>query len=85
MNNNNPGQGENQPQQNQPTGGNQNQGNQNPLGGNNNRRQGRNNNTIKTTFPCALYGDFGHYTHHCPQIADFKWLKDSSSLPHPPA
>jgi hypothetical protein len=27
----------------------------------------------------------GHYTHHCPQIADFKWLKDSGSLPHSPA
>jgi hypothetical protein len=83
--NNNPGQGENQPQQNQPTGGNQNQGNQNPHGGNNNKRQGRNNKTIKTTFPCALCGEFGHYTHHSPQIADFKWLKDSGGLPHPPA
>jgi hypothetical protein len=31
-NNNNPGQGGNQPQQNQPTRGNQNQGNQNPRG-----------------------------------------------------
>jgi hypothetical protein len=84
-NNNNPGQGENQPQQNQPTGGNQNQGNQNPQGGNNNRHQWRNRNTIKTSFPCALCSEFGHYTHHFPQIADFKWLKDSGSLPHPPA
>jgi hypothetical protein len=40
-NNNNPGQGRNQPPQHQPTGGNQNQGNQNPQGGNNkNKRQG---------------------------------------------
>jgi hypothetical protein len=45
--------------------------------------KGRNNNIIKTSFPCALCGEFGHYTHHCPQIIDFKWLKDSSSLPHP--
>jgi hypothetical protein len=82
-NNNNPGQGGNQPPQHQPTGGNQNQGNQNPQGGNNNKRQGRNN--VKTIFPCALCGEFGHYTHHCPQIADFKWLKDSGSLPHSPA
>jgi hypothetical protein len=28
---------------------------------------------------------FGHYTHHCPHIADFKWLKDSGSLPPTPA
>jgi hypothetical protein len=65
-NNNNPGQGKNQPQQNQPTRGNQTQGNQNPQGGNNNRRQWRNNNTIKTTFPCSLCGECGHYTHHFP-------------------
>jgi hypothetical protein len=84
-NNNNLGQGRNQPQQNQPTGGNPNQGNQNPQGGNNNRHQGRNNNNVKTNFPCALCGDFDHYTHHCPQITDFKRLKDSGSLPHPPA
>jgi hypothetical protein len=84
-NNNNPGQGGNQPQQNQPTGGNQNHENQNPQGGNNNRHQGRNKNTIKTNFPCALCSDFGHYTHHFPQIIDFKWLKDLGSLPHPPA
>jgi hypothetical protein len=83
-NNNNPGQSGNQPQRNQSTGGNQNQGNQNPQGGNNNRRQGRNNNNVKTNFPCALSGEFDHYTQHFPQIADFKWLKDSGSLPHPP-
>jgi hypothetical protein len=82
-NNNNPGQGWNQPQQNQPAWGNQNQGNQNPQGGNNNKRQGRNN--IKTIHPCALCGEFGHYTHHCPQIADFKRFKDSGSLPPSPA
>jgi hypothetical protein len=82
MNNNNPGQGGNQPPQHQPTGGNQNQGNQNPQGGNNNnKRKGRNN--IKNIHPCALCGEFSHYTHHCPQITDFKWLKDSGSLPIP--
>jgi hypothetical protein len=84
-NNNNLDQGKNQPQQYQPDGGNQNQGNQNPQGGNNIRRQGRNNNTVKTNFPCDLCGDFGHYTRHFPQITDFKWLKDLGSLPHPPA
>jgi hypothetical protein len=73
----------NQPQQHQPAWGNQNQGNQNPQGGNNNKRQGRNN--IKTIHPCALCGEFGHYTHHCPQIADFKRFKDSGSLPPSPA
>jgi hypothetical protein len=82
-NNNNPGQGGNHPPQHQPPGGNQNQGNQNPQGGNNNRRQGRN--TVKTNHPCALCGVYGHYTHHCPQIADFKRLKDSGNLPPTPA
>jgi hypothetical protein len=81
-NNNNLGQGGNQPLQHQPTGGNQNQGNQNPQGGNNNKRQGQNN--VKTIHPCALCGVFGHYTHHCPQITDFKMLKDSGSLPPSP-
>jgi hypothetical protein len=82
-NNNNLGQGGNHPPQHQPPGGNQNQGNQNPQGGNNNRRQGRN--TVKTNHPCALCGVYGHYTHHCPQIADFKRLKDSGNLPPTPA
>jgi hypothetical protein len=82
-NNNNPGQGGNHPPQHQPPRGNQNQGNQNPQGGNNNRRQGRN--TVKTNHPCALCGVYGHYTHHCPQIADFKRLKDSGNLPSTPA
>jgi hypothetical protein len=82
-NNNNPGQGGNHPPQHQPPGGNQNQGNQNPQGGNNNKRQGRN--TVKTIHPCALCGVYGHYTHHCPQIADFKRLKDSGNLPPTPA
>jgi hypothetical protein len=83
-NNDNPGQGGNQPPQNQPTGVNQNQGNQHPQrGNNNNKHRGRNN--VKTVFPCALCGEFSHYTHHCPQIADFKQLKDSGSLPHSPA
>jgi hypothetical protein len=82
-NNNNPGQGGNHPPQHQPPGGNQNQGNQNPQGGNNNKRQGWN--TVKTIHPCALCGMYGHYTHHCPQIADFKRLKDSGNLPPTPA
>jgi hypothetical protein len=82
-NNNNPGQGGNHPPQHQPPGGNQNQGNQNPQGGNNNKRQGRN--TVKTIHPCALCGVYGHYTHHCPQIVDFKRLKDSGNLPPTPA
>jgi hypothetical protein len=82
-NNNNPNQGGNQPPQQQPTGGNPNQGNQNPQGGNNNKRQGWN--TVKTIHPCALFGVYGHYTHHCPQIADFKRLKDSGSIPPSPA
>jgi hypothetical protein len=82
-NNNNPSQGRNQPLQQQPTGGNPNQGNQNPQRGNNNKRQGRN--TVKTIHPCALCGVYGHYTHHCPQIADFKRLKDSGSIPPSPA
>jgi hypothetical protein len=56
-----------------------------PRRGNNNRCQGRNNNTIRTTFPCSLCGEFGHYTHHFPQITDFKQLKVLGSLPHPPA
>jgi hypothetical protein len=47
--------------------------------------QGRNSNIVITTFPCALCGEFGHYTHHFPQITNFKRLKDSSSLPHSPA
>jgi hypothetical protein len=81
-NNNNPGQGGNQTSQHQPTGGNQNQGNQNPQGGNNNKCPGQN--TVKTIHPCALCGVYGHYTHHCPQIADFKRLKDSRSLPPSP-
>jgi hypothetical protein len=84
-NNNNPGQGGNHPQQNQPVGGNQNPGNQNPQGGNNNKRQGKNNNNLRTNFPCALCGEFGHYTHHCPQITDFKWMKESVNGPRPPA
>jgi hypothetical protein len=82
-NNNNTGQGRNQPPQHQPTGGNQNQGNQNPQGGNKNKRLGRN--TIKNIHPCALCGVYGHYTHHFPQIADFKRFKDSGSLPPSPA
>jgi hypothetical protein len=82
-NNNNPGQGGNQPPQHPPTGGNQNQVNQTPQGGNNNKRQGWN--MVKTIHPCALCGVYGHYTHHFPQIADFKRLKYSGSLPPSPA
>jgi hypothetical protein len=82
-NNNNPNQGGNQPPQQQPTGGNPNQGNQNPQGGNKNKRQGWN--MVKIIHPCALCGIYGHYTHHCPQIADFKRLKDSGSIPPSPA
>jgi hypothetical protein len=40
---------------------------------------------VKTIHPCALCGVYGHYTHHCPQIADFKRLKDSGSIPPSPA
>jgi hypothetical protein len=36
-------------------------------------------------FPCALCGEHGHYTHHFPQIVDFKWMKDSMNVPRPPA
>jgi hypothetical protein len=83
-NNNNPGLGgnQNQPQQNQPAGGNQNTGNQNPQGGDN-KSQGKNNNNIRTNFPCSLCGEFGHYTHHCPQIVDFERMKESVSGPRP--
>jgi hypothetical protein len=81
-NNNNPGQGGNQPPQHPPTGGNLNQGNQKPQGGNNNKRQGQK--TVKTIHPCALFGVYGHYTHHCPHITDFKRLKDSESIPPSP-
>jgi hypothetical protein len=85
QNNNNPRLGGNNPQQNQPAGGNQNQGNDNPQGENNNKQQGRNNNkNLWMNFPCALYGEHGHYTHHCPQITDFKWMKDSMNAPFPP-
>jgi hypothetical protein len=82
-NNNNPGQGGNHPQQNQLTGGNQNRGTQNPHGGNNNRCQGKNNKNLRTNFPCSLCDEFGHYTHHCPQITDFKQMKDYVNGRHP--
>jgi hypothetical protein len=85
-NNNNPRLEGGNPQQNPPTGGKQNQGNPNPQGGNSNNqlRQGRKNN-IRTNFPCALYGEYGHYTHHFPQIVDFKWMKESMNVQRPPA
>jgi hypothetical protein len=82
-NNNNPRLGGNNPQ-NQLVGGNQNQGNQNPQGRNKNKLQGRNkNNNLWTNFPCTLCGEHGHYTHHCPQIVDFKQMKDSINVPRP--
>jgi hypothetical protein len=78
-NNNNPGPGGNNPQQNHPT-----RGNQNPQGGNNNNQplQGKKNNLI-TNFPCTLCGEYGHYTHHFPQIVDYKWMKASMNTQHP--
>jgi hypothetical protein len=84
-NNNNPGPGGNNPQQNHSARGNQNQGNQNPQWDNNNKRQGRNNNNLRTNFPCALFGEYGHYTYHCPQIVDFKRMKESMNAQPPPA
>jgi hypothetical protein len=77
--NNNPGLGGNNPQQNHLTG-----GNQNHQGDNNNKRQGKNNNNLRTNFPYALCGEYRHYTHHCPQIVDFKQMKESISAPRPP-
>jgi len=36
-------------------------------------------------FPCILCGELGHYTHHFPQIVDFKRMKDSMNTPRPRA
>jgi hypothetical protein len=85
-NNTNQGQGGNPQQQNPLAGGNQNNGNQNPQGGNNNGQpcQGKNNN-LRTNFPCALCGEYGHYTHHFPQIVDYKWMKETMNTQRPPA
>jgi hypothetical protein len=47
--------------------------------------KGKNNNNLQTNFPCALCGEYGHYTHHFPQIVDFKWMKESMNGPRPPA
>jgi hypothetical protein len=81
-NNNNLRPGGNNPQQNQPAGGNQNHGNHNPQRDNNNKCQGRNTNKILwKNFPCALCSEHGNYTHHCPQIFDFKWMKESMNAP----
>ena len=33
------------------------------------------NNNLRKNFPGALCGVYGHYTHHFPQIIDFKWMK----------
>jgi hypothetical protein len=65
-NNNNPDQEEirtNPSRTNLPRG-NQHQGNQNPQGRNKNKHQGKNNNNIRTNFPCALCSEYDHYTHH---------------------
>jgi hypothetical protein len=83
LNNNNPGPGGNNPQHNHTTRGNQNQGNQNPQGDNNNKQQGKNNKNLRTNFPWALCFEYGHYTHHFPQIYDFKWMKESMNPPCP--
>jgi hypothetical protein len=66
-----------------PLGATRTKGTKTPKGAITTNAKGRNN--VKTIFPCALCGEFGHYTHHFPQIADFKWLKDLGSLPHSPA
>jgi hypothetical protein len=44
-----------------------------------------NNKNIQTKFPCSLCSEYGHYTHHFPQILDFKWMKEFGNGPHPPA
>jgi hypothetical protein len=75
---------QNHPQHNQPTGGNHNHRKHNPQGGNQNKRQGNTNNNLQKNFPCSLYGVYGHYTLHFPQITDFKLMKYSISGPHPP-
>jgi hypothetical protein len=75
QNNNNPGLGGNNPQQNQPVGGNQKQGKQNP--------QEDNNNNLQKKFHCTLCSEHFHYTHHFPQIFEFKWMKDPMNIPRP--
>jgi hypothetical protein len=86
QNNKNLGPGGNNPQQNHPARGNDNQGNLNLQGGSNNNQpqQGKTKN-LKTNFPCALCGEYGHYTHHCPQIADYKQMEVSMNTQRPPA
>jgi hypothetical protein len=78
------GQGGNPQQQNPPAKGNQNQASQNPQGGNNNGQlcQRRNNN-LGTNFHCALCGKYVHYTHHFPQIIDYKRMKEAMNPPRP--
>jgi hypothetical protein len=34
-------------------------------------------------LPYAIYVEHGHYTHHCPQISNFKQMKDSMNAPCP--
>jgi hypothetical protein len=69
QNNDNLGPGGNDPH-NHPAGGHQ---YQDPQGGTNNNQpqQGKKKN-LRTNFPCAICGEYGHYTHHCPQIPDLQ-------------
>jgi hypothetical protein len=46
---------------------------------NNQPRKWKNNNLINK-FPFTLCGEYGHYTHHFPQIFDFKWMKQSINM-----
>jgi hypothetical protein len=72
--NDNPGPGGNDPH-NHPARGNQ---YQDPQGGtNNNQPQKGKNINIQTNFPCAICGEYGNYTHHCPQIIDLQWMRAS--------
>lgn len=43
---------------------------------NNHPNQGKNNNPW-TNFPYSFCGEYGHYTHHFPQISNYKHLKDA--------
>jgi hypothetical protein len=38
---------------------------------------------ITTNFPCSLCGEYGHYSHHFPQITDFKRMKECGNGPRP--
>jgi hypothetical protein len=81
QNNDNPRLGGNDPH-NHPTGGNQYQDPQ--RGTNNNQpRQGKRTN-LRTNFPCAICGEYGHYTHNFPQIHDLQWMRASMKSQDPP-